>query len=105
MIHVVATINVVPGYREKVIAELIQIQPQVLDEDGCYLYTPLQDLKTDIPRQIEFRPDSVVLLEEWESIEHLKQHLETKHLKDYQDKVNEWVTGVNLQILHTPKHG
>lgn len=100
MIHVVATIDVVPGCRKKVFAEIIRIQPEVLEEDGCYLYSPLKDLKSDIPHQIAYREDTIVLLEAWESIEHLQAHLETTHLKDYQERVSEWVQDVRLQVLH-----
>lgn len=99
MIHVFATVNVRPGYKDKVLSELMRIQPRVLNESGCYQYLPLEDEKSQFPRQLEYRENTITLLEQWESVEHLEAHLATPHMKAYQERVSLWVESVSLQIL------
>lgn len=99
MIHVVATINVTSGNKNKVLAELLRIQPEVLEENGCHQYEPFSDVDYNLSRQEIFRADTIVLMEQWESVEHLKAHLETPHLKEYQETVSPYIHDVNLQVL------
>ncbi|QYK07034.1 putative quinol monooxygenase [Shewanella zhangzhouensis] len=99
MIHVIATISVKPGNKIKVLSELLRIQPLVLAERGCHQYEPLLDVDSRLSRQETFRADTIVLLEQWESLEDLKVHLDTPHLKEYQELVSPYIQDVSLQIL------
>lgn len=53
MIHVVATINIKAGFKSKVLAELLLIQPMVLAEEGCFEYFPTQQVKTDFLEEVQ----------------------------------------------------
>ena len=99
MIHVIATIKTNLGCKNKVLEALLAIQPKVLLEEGCLQYEPLDDVQSELPRQGRFRSDTIVLIEQWESVDHLKAHLATPLLKQYQKTVEDWVQSVSLQVL------
>ncbi|MDO6593383.1 putative quinol monooxygenase [Neptuniibacter sp. 1_MG-2023] len=99
MIHVIATIKTNQGCKNKVLEALLAIQPKVLLEEGCHQYEPLDDVQSELPRQVSFRSDTIVLIEQWESVENLKTHLATPLLKQYQKMVGDWVQNVSLQVL------
>ena len=99
MIHVVATIEVNHGKREAFLAEFRKLVPLVRAEAGCIEYGPTVDAVTDITAQLTPRPDVVVVIERWESVEHLKRHLTSPHMADYRDSVEGVVSGMTLVIL------
>jgi quinol monooxygenase YgiN len=99
MIHVVATIELNQGKREAFLAEFRKLVPLVRAEDGCIEYGPTVDALTDIKAQLTPRPDVVVVVERWESVEKLKRHLTSPHLADYRDSVDGLVSGMTLVIL------
>ncbi len=57
----------------------ILIKPTRLEE-GCLLYVLHHDNKDK---------DSFVFYEKWVSAEHLQKHLESPHMKQFQDKVKD----------------
>jgi len=99
MIFVVATIEVEEGKRDVFLREFHRVMPQVLQEDGCIEYGPAVDVDTLIPAQEDPRPNVVVVMEKWESIEALEDHLIASHMIEYRERVKELVTNVNLQVL------
>lgn len=99
MIHVLATVELHPGMRDKFLAELRRIVPLVRAEAGCVEYTPTVDAETSLPAQAERRADVVVIVERWESLEHLEAHLIAPHMMEYRPKVREFISRVGLQIL------
>lgn len=98
MIHVLAQIQLRPGTREAFLEEFYQIVPLVLKEAGCLEYGPAIDARTPIDAQ-EINPDRVVVIEKWESVEHLEAHLVAEHMRDYRPKVRDYVVSTVLQIL------
>ena len=99
MIHVLATVFLQPGKRSVFLAELHKIVPQVRAEKGCYEYTPTIDLETNLPTQSETRHDVVVIVERWENMECLENHLVAPHMMEYRPRVREFIARVDLQIL------
>jgi quinol monooxygenase YgiN len=99
MIHVVATIELNHGKREAFLAEFRTLVPLVRAEDGCIEYGPTVDAVTDITAQLTPRPDVVVVVEQWESVEHLKRHLGAPHMADYRERVEGLVAGMTLVVL------
>ena len=99
MIYVLATIQIAEGRR----ADFVQIfganVSNVLAEEGCIEYEPTVDLGTDLASQPDVRPDVVVVVEKWESMEALEAHLVAPHMLEYRKKVKEMVVGASLQIL------
>jgi quinol monooxygenase YgiN len=99
MIHVIATIEVVPGRREEFLAEFHRVVPAVRAEAGCLEYGPTRDLPTDLPRQLPPREHTVVIVEKWESLDALRAHLQAPHMATYRERVKDLVAGAQLQIL------
>lgn len=99
VIHVIATIEVVSGKREALLAEFRNLVPLVRAEVGCLEYGPTIDAVTDIAAQGSPRDQVVTVVEKWESLDALKAHLAAPHMIEYRGKVKELVAKVKLQIL------
>jgi quinol monooxygenase YgiN len=99
MIHVIATVELHDGQRDAFLAEFDKVVPDVLAEDGCLEYGPTTDLTTDISAQLPPRPNVVTIVEKWESLDHLKQHLVAPHMLAYRPKVKDMVVKSTLVIL------
>lgn len=99
MIIVIATIEVVAGGRDAFLEQFYAVTPAVRAEDGCLEYGPTLDVETSIPAQGDVRPNTVTIVEKWESLEALEAHLVAAHMVEYRGKVKELVQNVSLQVL------
>ena len=99
MIHVLATVEVVPGKREDFLKEFRKVIPDVRREKGCVDYGPTVDMPTGIPVQNPPRDNVVVIVERWESLDALKAHLVAPHMKGYRAAVKDIVKGMQVQVL------
>ena len=99
MIHVLATVQIVPGKREEFLAHFHDVMPHVHQEEGCLAYAPAIDMPTGIGAQIPLRPDVAVIVEQWESLDTLQKHLVAPHMTTYRAKVKELVISTQLQVL------
>ena len=72
MIHVVAIITAKPGKREAILEAFRANMPAVHAEDGCIEYGPAIDAEGAGPFQTKFGPDTFLVLEKWESLDHLE---------------------------------
>lgn len=99
MIHVIATIELVPGGREAFLVEFHKIVPAVLAERGCLDYGPTVDLPTDLPAQGPLRENFVVIVERWQDLDCLKAHLTAPHMVEYRPRVKPLIVRSQLQIL------
>jgi quinol monooxygenase YgiN len=99
MIHVIATAELVPGKRDAFLAELHANVPNVKAEAGCLEYGPTVDVRTEIAAQVPYRGDVVTIVEKWESLEALMDHLAAPHMAVYRENVADLVEGVTIQVL------
>jgi len=99
MIHVLATVELQPGKREEFLAAFHRVVPLVLAEEGCLEYGPTVDATTDLLPAGTARPDVVVVVEKWSSLDALRSHMTAAHMTDYRAQVKSLVTGTRLQIL------
>ena len=78
MLTVIAEIRTRPGqhHRQAVLDQFAKIVPTVLKEEGCHGYAPMVDCAAGVSFQ-SMAPDSIVMIEQWESIAHLEAHLQT----------------------------
>ena len=99
MIHVLATVEIVPGRREDFLAEFRRVMPAVHQEAGCLEYGPAIDVPTGLAAQAPLRPDVAVIVEKWETLDALKAHLAAPHMAEYRARVKDLVQRVSLQVL------
>jgi quinol monooxygenase YgiN len=99
MIHVIATIETVPGRRDALLNEFRRVRPLVLAEKGCIEYGAAVDEPTGITVQVAPRDTTVLIIEKWEDVPSLKNHLQAPHMAEYRGRIKDCVVGVKLQIL------
>ncbi|MEO8009018.1 MAG: putative quinol monooxygenase [Betaproteobacteria bacterium] len=99
MIHVIATVDLAPGTRDKFLAEFRKLIPDVRAEAGCIEYGPAIDAETDIALQFKLGADRVVVIEKWETVAALKAHGIAPHMQAYRARVKEYVRGMELRVL------
>ena len=99
MIHVLATIEVKPGMRDAFLAEFHRIVPMVRAESGCIEYGPAVDVTSGIALQGPLRENVAVIIEKWESLAALKEHLQAPHMAEYRVRTKDLVVNVQLQVM------
>jgi quinol monooxygenase YgiN len=99
MIHVLAQVETTPGHRDEFFAEFAKVAPLVRQESGCIEYGAAIDMPTDIPVQNFLGDNAVLIIEKWESVEHLQAHLVAPHMSEYRIRVRPYVQGVTLRVL------
>jgi len=99
MIHVVAIITAKPGNREKILEAFRANVPAVHAEDGCIEYGPATDADGVGSFQTKFGPDTFLVLEKWESLEHLKAHAGSPHMAAYGAKTKDLIASRVIHVL------
>jgi quinol monooxygenase YgiN len=98
MISVIASIRVkagrVPEFLEIFKANL----PKVRKEKGCIEYFPAVDVNSGLPPQ-SLDENRVTIIEKWESLDALRDHLVAPHMLAYKEKVKDLVEDVSLKVL------
>lgn len=98
MIHVLASIQLKAESKQSFIDLFKANVPNVLAEEGCLEYQPTLDANTDIDVQKSDRT-IVTVIEKWETLEHLKAHLDAPHMKTFREAAAGFVENVELKIL------
>jgi quinol monooxygenase YgiN len=99
MIRVVAIITANPGRRDELLAAFRANVPNVHAEKGCIEYAGHIDTASLGPFQTDFGPDSLVVLESWESPEALKDHVGAPHMKTYSQKTKDLIAKRTIHVL------
>jgi quinol monooxygenase YgiN len=99
MIYVIATVTLHPGARDRFLAEVAGVRPDVLREAGCLEYRPTVDVSSGSPRQIAMRPDAVTIVERWEDLAALTAHSSAPHMLAFRQRVANCVVATTLQVL------
>ena len=81
------------------IAQTKTILDTVRREDGCIEYRLLGDCETDWEKPQRFGERTLWMLEKWESIEALKAHLATPHMKAFGPKVRPMRSASTFHVL------
>ena len=97
MIHVIAIITAKPGQRAAVLANFAANRPNVLAEAGCIEYAAAVDVED--MGTAAYGPDSFVVIEKWESEDHLKAHAAAPHMKAYGAKVKDMMANRTIHVL------
>ena len=97
MIHVVAIITAKPGQRAAVLEHFQANVPAVRAEAGCIEYGAVVDVEN--MGTAAYGPDSFVVIEKWESEDHLKAHAAAPHMKAYGAKTKDMLASRTIHVL------
>ncbi len=98
MISVIASIRVKPGKRAEFLEIFKANLPKVREEEGCIEYFPAVDVDAGLPPQV-LDEQMVTVIEKWESLKALRDHLVAPHMVAYKEKVKDIVEEVTLKVL------
>ena len=98
MIHVIASIKIKPGKQDEFIEIFTTNIPKVLEEKGCIEYYPTIDVETGLPPQV-MDETMVTIIEKWDSVEDLGNHLKTNHMAEYRKATKDMVETLSLKVL------
>jgi quinol monooxygenase YgiN len=97
VIHVIAIITAKAGQRAAVLELFAANRPKVLAEAGCIEYGAAVDVEN--MGTAAYGPDTFVVIEKWESADHLKAHAAAAHMKEYGAKTKDMVAGRAIHVL------
>ncbi len=99
MIHVVALITAKPGLRAQVLEAFLANRPAVLAEDGCIEYNATVDAEGMPTSPGTVGADTFVVVEKWASLDALKAHAASPHMKAYGASTRDWLTSRVIHVL------
>jgi quinol monooxygenase YgiN len=98
MINVIASIRVKPGRLTEFLEIFKSNVPHVREERGCIEYFPSIDIDADLPPQ-RLDKNGVTVIEKWENLEALRDHLKAPHMLAYKEEVKDIVEDISLKVL------
>lgn len=98
MISVIASVRMKTGKRSEFLEIFKSNVPKVRKEKGCIEYFPAVDVDSGLPPQ-SLDENVVTIIEKWESLEALRDHLNAPHMLSYREKVKDIVEDVSLKVL------
>ena len=98
-VNVLAFITAKAGMRDKVLEAFQANVPSVHAEDGCIEYAATVDTPDAGPIQTPVGPDSFVVIEKWESMDHLKAHAASEHMKASGARVKDMLASRVIHVL------
>lgn len=99
MVHVIAVITTKPGMRGNVLELFNANVPAVKAEDGCIEYGATIDADGVGGFQTKFGDDSFVVIEKWASLDHLKAHAGSDHMKAYGAKTKDMLADRVIHVM------
>lgn len=99
MIHVIAVITARPGLRPVILEAVRDNLAAVRAESGCIEYGPATDLAPALPAQTDYGPDTLVMIEKWESADALKAHAAAPHMQAYAARVKDCIASRVIHVL------
>lgn len=98
MISVIASVRVNPGRISDFLDIFKAVMPEVRKENGCIEYFPAVDVNAKLPPQV-LDENVVTIIEKWENLKALRDHLGAPHMLTYREKVRDIVETVSLKVL------
>jgi quinol monooxygenase YgiN len=95
---VIASIRVKSDPRTAFLEIFKHNMKMVREEMGRVTYFPAVDVATGLPHQ-QMASDVVTVIETWESLNALRNHLDASHMLAYREKVKDMVVDVALKVL------
>jgi|TARA_Y100000588_G_scaffold390078_1_gene494502 quinol monooxygenase YgiN len=99
MVHVIAVITAKPGMRDQVLDLFRANVPAVKEEDGCIEYGATVDADGVGGFQTRYGDDTFVVIEKWASLDHLKAHAVSDHMKAYGAKTKDMLADRVIHVM------
>ena len=99
VVHVLAFITTKPGMRDEILTMFNANIPAVHAEDGCIEYAATIDTENAGDVQTQCGPDTFVVVEKWQSLDHLKAHAASAHMQVYGAKSRPHLAGRSVHVL------
>ena len=98
MITVLASVRVKAGGCSDFLEIFKENVPHVRNEKGCIEYFPTIDIDAGLPGQT-FDENVVTVVEQWEDLEALRDHMGAPHMLAYREKAKDLVEGISVKVL------
>lgn len=95
-VHVIAVLETKPGHREDLLAAFADNLAAVHAEQGCITYVPTVDHEGS---SAAYGPNTVVVVEEWATMEDLKAHGRAPHMAAFGKRVEGIMAGRAIHIV------
>jgi quinol monooxygenase YgiN len=92
-------ITVKPGQRDAVLEAFNANVPTVRAEQGCIEYGAATDVDGAGGFATPLGPDSLVVIEKWESVDALKAHAASPHMRAYAAKTKDALASRVIHVL------
>jgi quinol monooxygenase YgiN len=99
IVHVIAVITAKPGKRKQVLDLFAANVPAVKEEDGCIEYGATVDADGVGGFQTRYGDDTFVVVEKWFSLDHLKAHVASGHMKEYGAKTKDMLANRVIHVM------
>src|SRR5687767_7634528 len=99
MIHVVAIVTTQPGQREAVLKAFQANRPNVLAEPGCIEYEATVDFVPVLAFQTELGPETIMVVEKWESAEAVEAHAAAPHMASYRARTRDMIASRVIHVM------
>lgn len=100
MVHVIVRFEIKEGSLEHFVKVFSQVLPDVRAEQGCIQYEPTVDLTDpDVTLPATPHPNTMTLIEKWESVDALKAHLVAEHMTEHRLRVKDMIKSTEIQLL------
>lgn len=100
MIHVLAVITAKPGMRDSILQLFRANMPAVHAEAGCIEYGPVIDAE-GVGFATPYGPDTFVVVEKWESMQHLGDHAASPHMKAYGASTKDMIASRVIHVMQS----
>jgi len=98
MIYVIATFTIKPNNRTKFLEIFKNIIPTVQNELGCIEYFPTIDINSGLSLQT-IDENVVTIIEKWANLETLNNHIKSKHMQIFIEKITNIIENTTVKIL------
>ena len=97
-VHVIAVITAKPGKRGEILAHFKANVPAVHAEEGCIEYGATVDAE-GVGFATKYGEDTFVVVEKWASLDRLKAHAASEHMKAYGAKTKDLIASRVIHVL------
>ena len=101
MLHILVTMMVKEGHMKEFLAVCEELRPLVLREKGCQAYDYARETASPLGIQEPIETNRITLIERWESMDALKAHMETPHMKAAGLKMKDLRSSVTARVAES----